>query len=426
MHFGRRDVFHQAAGGRQEAAERVFGIDPTFHGPAVEPDLVLAEGQLLAGGDANHELHQIHPGDQFGHRVLDLQARVHFQEIEALVLADHELDGARALVVHRLGQRHRLLAHGLARRGIDEGRGRLFDHLLVAALQGAFALMQIDRVAVRIADQLDLDVARLLDELLDKDAVVAESVLRLGLAGGEALGRFLVVVGHAQALAAAAGRRLDHHRIADALRDLDRLLRRVDGGVMAGNGIDPGFQRQLLRGNLVAHRGHRVVLGPDENDAALFQPTRELRVLRQEAIARMHGLGAGLLAGGNDLVDGQIGFLRGRRADADRFIGHAHVHGVLVRLGIHGDGGDAHLARGLDDAAGNLSAICNKYLFEHAMSSVQRQVLADLARGVQGGKEIRDETVLMHGEERMTKPTQQSTMPNSVRAECCRACATGS
>jgi hypothetical protein len=40
----------------------------------------------------------------------------------------------------RLGQRHRLLAHGLARRLVQEGRRRLFDDLLVAALDRAFAL----------------------------------------------------------------------------------------------------------------------------------------------------------------------------------------------------------------------------------------------------------------------------------------------
>jgi hypothetical protein len=34
----------------------------------------------------------------------------------------------------------------------------------------------------------------------------------------------------------------------------------------------------------------------------LLQPLREGRVLGEEAVARMHRLGAGLLAGGDDLV----------------------------------------------------------------------------------------------------------------------------
>ena len=143
--FGRRRVFDQPADRRQEVAERVFGVDAAFHGPAVELDVLLPEGQLLAGGDADHLLDEIEAGDQFGHRMLDLQAGVHLEEVEALVRsADDELDRAGGLVVHRLGQRHRLLAHRLARRRVEERRRRLFDHLLVAALDRAFALMQVD------------------------------------------------------------------------------------------------------------------------------------------------------------------------------------------------------------------------------------------------------------------------------------------
>ena len=42
----------------------------------------LAQPQLLAGGDADHLLDQIEAGDELGHRMLDLQPRVHLEEIE--------------------------------------------------------------------------------------------------------------------------------------------------------------------------------------------------------------------------------------------------------------------------------------------------------------------------------------------------------
>ncbi|MCY1560282.1 hypothetical protein D9M68_974020 [compost metagenome] len=80
--------------------------------------------------------------------MLHLQAGVHLQEIEVLVLADHKLHRARALVLHRLGQGHGLLAHGLARGVRNEGRRGLFDHLLVATLDRALAFIQVDHVAV--------------------------------------------------------------------------------------------------------------------------------------------------------------------------------------------------------------------------------------------------------------------------------------
>jgi len=223
--LGRREELDQPAGGRQETAERIFGVDAALHRPAVKLEVGLLERQLLAGGDADHQLDEVDPGDALGDRVLDLQAGVHLEEVEVARLAvDDELDGAGALVIHRPGQRHRLLAHRLPHFLVEEGTGRLLDHLLVAALDRALAFVQVQAVAVGVAEHLDLDVARALDELLDEDAVVAESVFGLGLARGEALVRLLVVPGDAQALAAAAGRRLDHHRVADVPGDPDRLL----------------------------------------------------------------------------------------------------------------------------------------------------------------------------------------------------------
>ncbi len=54
----------------------------------------------------------------------------------------------------------------------------------------------------------------------------------------------------------------------------------------------------------------------------------------------MHGVGAGDLAGGDDLVDVEIAVARGGRADADAFVGKSHMHGVRVGRGMHHDGLD--------------------------------------------------------------------------------------
>ena len=48
------------------------------------PMSFLRERQLLARRDADHLLDQIDAGDRLGHRVLDLEAGVHFEEVEAL------------------------------------------------------------------------------------------------------------------------------------------------------------------------------------------------------------------------------------------------------------------------------------------------------------------------------------------------------
>jgi hypothetical protein len=66
---------------------------------------------------------------------------------------------------------------------VEQRRRRFLDDLLVAALDRAFALAEIDDVAVLVAEHLDLDVAGIDDELLDEHAVVAER--GLGLRAGE-------------------------------------------------------------------------------------------------------------------------------------------------------------------------------------------------------------------------------------------------
>src|SRR3546814_7679895 len=68
---------------------------------AVNGNGVPAGRQRLARGHAELPLHQIEAGDQLGHRMLHLQARVHLHEVEGVAI-DQELDGAGAAVVDRL------------------------------------------------------------------------------------------------------------------------------------------------------------------------------------------------------------------------------------------------------------------------------------------------------------------------------------
>src|SRR5207245_11115946 len=113
-----------------------------------------------------------------------------------------------------------------ARRGIDERARRLLDDLLVTALDRAFALAEMDDVAVRIAEQLDLDMARLFDIFFEKDPIVAKARLGLVLRAAEPLAQFGIVMRDAHALASATGLGLDHLGIADLTSDRKRVLGR--------------------------------------------------------------------------------------------------------------------------------------------------------------------------------------------------------
>ena len=111
--------------------------------------------------------------------MLHLQPRVHFEEVEVLLLVDQKLDRARIRIVSGLCHADGDLAHPVSHVGIDYGRGSLFQHFLMTPLQRTLALAQIDRVAVLIRQHLHLDVAGIDDGLLDVNLAVAEGAFGL-------------------------------------------------------------------------------------------------------------------------------------------------------------------------------------------------------------------------------------------------------
>ena len=304
--------------------------------------------------------------------MLDLQPRVHFEKIEALVLSDDELHGAGRVVADGLGERDRLLAHFAARRRVDERARRFLHDFLVAALDRAFALAEMNDVAMLVAQDLDFDMARIDDEFLDEHAVVAEGGFGLGTRARKTLGHLGLGMRDPHALAAAARRCLDHDRISDLVGDLQRVLGVGDHAEMPGNGGYFGSRRRLLALDLVAHGGDRLGIGSDEDDAGPRQRLGKSLALGEKAVAGMHRLGAGAFAGVDDLVDDQIAFGRRRRTDGHGLVGHFDVQRVAVGLGIDRNGCNSQAARGLDDPAGDLAAIGDQDTLEHAAIGTPR------------------------------------------------------
>ena len=151
---------------------------------AFEDDVLLGEGQRRAGGDADLLAHDVDAGDRFGDRMLDLQAGVHLDEVEVAVLVE-EFDGADAQIAE-LGQRAGDDAADLvALLGVEGGAAGFLPDFLVAALQRAIALAQMHDIAMAVGQDLDFDMARLLEIFLHIDRVVAEGGLGLGAGGGQ-------------------------------------------------------------------------------------------------------------------------------------------------------------------------------------------------------------------------------------------------
>src|SRR4051794_6425179 len=349
----------------REVLRRVLGVDAAFDRVAAQDEILLPERELLAGGGADALLHDVDPRHELGHRVLDLHARVHLEE-EVLVALEQTLDRARADVVDGGGGVRGDLADARAELLVDERRGRLLDQLLVAALDGAVALAEVDDVPVAVGEDLDLDVARVGEVALEVDRGVGEELLALARGALEGVLELRLVERDAEALAATAPRGLDRDGIADRL--VDDLARGLEVGDRVGGARDDGnagLLHQLARARLRAHGVDGAGGRADEGDAGLLKAAHERRVLGKEAVAGVHGLGARLLDDLEDLVDVQVRLRRRPGPEQVRLVGALHVDGVAVELGVDGDSRHAELLAGADDADRDLPAVGDEDLPEH-------------------------------------------------------------
>ena len=208
-----------------------------------------------------------------------------------------------------------------------------------------------------VAEHLDLHVAGPDHGFLQDQFAAAEGVLRLGARRLQCHRHVVQVLHQAHAAPAATGGRLDHDRRADLLRRCQQGVVGLVLGLVAGYAGYVRLQHAPLGGRLVAHDVDGSRCRADKHDTRLGAGTGERGVLRQEAVARVNRLGAGLASRLENLVRVQVGLLDRRRADQDRLVRHQHVGRFGVRLGVDGDGAIALLLGGADDPHGNLAAV---------------------------------------------------------------------
>src|SRR6478736_5042979 len=381
--MGKRVYANAGTAGNAEGAddarrrrERVWilGVDPALDRMPGERHVPLLEGQALPCGNPDLLLHDIHAGQELRDRVLYLQAGVHFEEEEASLVVHQELEGAGVRVLHGTRRVHdrtsELASHPIGQRD----RRRLLQQLLVTPLNRAFALAQVHDSPVVIAQDLDLDVPRMLDVLLQVHVADAERGFRLALRGLERLRHFRRRSNDAHAAAAAARDRLDDDGVAELPRDLEGLLLAVHGAVAARQYRDPRLLHRASRAGFVAEQPDDVRRGPDELDVAGLAYLGEVRALREKTVAGMNGVGARDFRGAQHRGDAQIAVSAARRADTHVLVGKAHVQRVLVRFRVHRHGADAELAAGTDDPKGYLSAVGDQDFLEHCVIEEDRSV----------------------------------------------------
>ena len=87
----------------------------------------------------------------------------------------------------------------------------------MSALNRTLALIEVNHVPVSVSKDLDLDVPRALQELLQVDHIRTEGARRLSLARRDGLLEVIGVMNRAHTLPATACRGFQHNRIADVI-----------------------------------------------------------------------------------------------------------------------------------------------------------------------------------------------------------------
>src|SRR5690606_18792820 len=282
---------------------RVFGVDPALDRVTEDLHVFLLDRQLVAGGDAEHLLDDVDAGDHFGNRVLHLNTGVHFDEVETTVFIE-ELEGAGATVADLDAGIDAALEHFGAGLFIDL-RGRSFlDHLLVATLQRAVAVIQVNGVALAVGQHLDFHVARIAEEFFQVDHRVAERGTGFGTGQLGRLDQVFFLVHHAHAAATTAACGLDDHRVAHFTGDAQGFfLVFRQRAVGTGNHRYAGFDHGFLGRHLVAHQADGVSFRADEGETGLLHLFGEVGVLGEEAVTRVDTRGAGQLSCTDDRRD---------------------------------------------------------------------------------------------------------------------------
>ena len=137
--------------------------------------------------------------------MFDLKAGVYLEKKELLRRRiENELHGSGRAVLHGAAHSNRGIEEPVARHR-EETRGRrLFDDLLVAALDRAIAFAQNDDLPLTVPKDLDLHVAGALDELFEESTRLAEVRASESLDRLEGLGKLRFASADTQPDAASA------------------------------------------------------------------------------------------------------------------------------------------------------------------------------------------------------------------------------
>src|SRR5579859_515132 len=374
---GRQIVFNNARL-RAEIVISVLGGNATFDGMAAKLQRVLLDLERQTRRDAYLLLDEIGACHHLRHRMFDLQARVHLHEIVAVLLVKQKLVCASIAIADMLDGANGLFANLVAQFRRQMRAGRLFQHLLVAALARAVALAQIHAMPEVVNQHLNLDVSRAFQVAFDVESVIAERLAHLILCGGKDALKLVLPFDETNAAPATAGSSLEHERETNFARRLQSFIQGANGG-RAGQHGQPQLLHRFARGNLVTHQCHDGSRRPDEGQSRILANLGEGGVLGQKPVAGVNGVRARNHGRADDIGDIQVALAARARPDADMLIRHTHRQGVAVSLRMSNDAAYPHLTTRPDNTQRNLAAIGNQNLTKHTYKAPRSQSFAGFA-----------------------------------------------
>mmetsp|Transcript_45978 Transcript_45978/g.80380 ORF Transcript_45978/g.80380 Transcript_45978/m.80380 type:complete len:474 (-) Transcript_45978:388-1809(-) len=273
---------HQLATRRKEIVLGILCVDSRLHSAALGAGdhFLLGNGEGLAGSHAQLQLHQVKASHHLSDGVLNLQSGVHLAEIKVLGDGVHKkLHGAGSDVSNSFCTGHRRVTHGLAHDRIQTvGRG-LLQHLLVATLHRTVALQQMHHMAESVTENLQLDVSRVKNKLLQEDGIITERLQALSATGPQGLQERSLVKHRSHALTTTSSNSLNHKRPTNLACLFQQRFVRVVITVVSGGDRHSSSNHDSLALALAAHRTNSPRRRADEHNIGLFAKLAKVQIL---------------------------------------------------------------------------------------------------------------------------------------------------
>jgi len=183
----------------------------------------------------------------------------------------------------------------------------------------------MDHISVLVGQYLNFHVPRTRQKLFEVYPGISEVGFGFLLSHPDGASQFIFAVNNAHPFSAASGGGLDHHRVTDRCRRLQRDIQVFNHAFGPRHHRYPGPFHGFPGGRLVSHLADRIRMRTDEGDAASGAELGKIGIFRQETVSGMDGVRSDQGGGADQVGHVQVTVPGWSGADAVRLIGQFHM-----------------------------------------------------------------------------------------------------